>query len=568
MAKFDKKIHSILVKRQVLPQDQADQCLEESVKAENGKGFVDVLLEKKAVQEADLIGCIGQETGIPPIDLSKVSVGEDVLQALPKDLSEYYGVLPVSRVDGLLTLAVANPFDVVALDDIEIVTGCKIRPVVSTESAIRQAITRCYNPGEAEMKELLETNAESGIEFAEEKQEEAVNLDEITGDESSPVVKLVNLMIAQAIKEKASDIHIEPFEKKLLIRFRADGALHEALSPPKKMQNAIVSRIKIMAALDIAEKMKPQDGKFQLKVDGRQVDFRVSILPVVHGEKVVMRLLDSSNLTLNLDSLGFEPKSLDDFRWAIAQPYGMLLVTGPTGSGKSTTLYSAVRELMDPEENLITVEDPVEYQLEGINQVAVNVKRGLTFAAALRSILRQDPDIIMIGEIRDKETIDIAVKAALTGHQVLSTLHTNDAASTITRMVDMDVDPFLVASATLVVSAQRLVKKLCAECKEPADAPKERLLAVGFTPEECDKPFFKAKGCSRCKEGYKGRFALLETLRVDDDIKRMIIKGSSALDIKKAGIEKGMITLRRCGILNVLKGRTSVEEVLAITAAD
>ncbi len=568
MAKFDKKIHSILVKRQVLPQDLADQCLEESSKSEGGKGFVDVLLERKAIPEADLIGCIGQETGIPPIDLAKISVTEEILQALPKDLSEYYGVLPVSRVDGLLTLAVANPFDVVALDDIEIVTGCKIRPVVSTETAIRQAINRCYNPGESEMKELLESTTETGIEFSEAKEEEAVNLDEITGDESSPVVKLVNLMISQAIKEKASDIHIEPYEKKLVVRYRADGALHEALAPPKKLQNAIVSRIKIMTGLDIAEKMKPQDGKFQLKVDGRQVDFRVSILPVVHGEKVVMRLLDSSNLTLSLDSLGFEQKSLDDFRWAIAQPYGMALVTGPTGSGKSTTLYSAVKEVMDPEENIITVEDPVEYQLEGINQVAVNVKRGLTFAAALRSILRQDPDIIMIGEIRDKETIDIAVKAALTGHLVFSTLHTNDAASTITRMVDMDVDPFLAASATLIVSAQRLVKKLCGECKEPVEAPKERLLSIGFLPEECDRPIFKAKGCSRCKEGYKGRFALLETLRLDDDIKRMIIKGSSALDLKKTAMEKGMITLRRCGILNVLKGRTSIEEVLAITAAD
>ncbi len=568
MAKFDKKIHSILVKRQVVPQDQADQCLEESAKAENGRGFVDLLLERKAVQEADLISCIGQETGIPPIDLAKVTVADEVLQVLPKDLSEYYGVLPVARVDGLLTLAVANPFDVVALDDIEIVTGCKIRPVVSTEPSIRQAIARFYNPGESGIKDLLEQSGQTGIEISEEKAEEAVSLEEITGDESSPVVKLVNLIIAQALKEKASDIHIEPFEKKIIVRFRTDGSMYEALSPPKRMQNAIVSRVKIMSSLDIAEKMKPQDGKFQLKIDGRQVDFRVSVLPVVHGEKVVMRILDSSNLALNLDALGFEERSLNDFRWAIKQPYGMLLVTGPTGSGKSTTLYSAIKEVMNPEENLVTVEDPVEYQLEGINQVAVNVKRGLTFAAALRSILRQDPDIIMIGEIRDKETIDIAVKAALTGHLVFSTLHTNDAPSTITRMVDMGVDPFLVASATLLVSAQRLVKRLCNECKEPLEAPRERLLSVGFTPEECDRPLFKPKGCSRCKEGYKGRFALLETLQVDDDIKRMIIKGALAIDIKKTSVEKGMITLRRCGILNVLKGKTSIEEVLAIAAAD
>jgi type IV pilus assembly protein PilB len=329
-----------------------------------------------------------------------------------------------------------------------------------------------------------------------------------------------------------------------------------------------------MAALDIAERRKPQDGKFQMRIEGRQIDFRVSILPVIHGEKVVMRLLDATNLQLDLASLGFEEKALSDFRHAIAQPYGMILVTGPTGSGKSTTLYSSVREMLTPEDNFVTVEDPVEYQLEGVNQVQVNPKRGLTFAAALRSILRQDPDTILIGEIRDAETIEIAIKAALTGHLVLSTLHTNDAPSTITRMVDMGVDPFMVASSTLLVSAQRLCRKLCGACREPVEAPpKERLLALGlyeedFTDEGLTMQFMRAKGCPRCNQGYAGRFAILETLPMTEDVKRVIIKGGSAQDIKKTALANGMMTLRRCGLRAAARGRTSLEMVISTTLQD
>jgi type IV pilus assembly protein PilB len=342
--------------------------------------------------------------------------------------------------------------------------------------------------------------------------------------------------------------------------------------PPKKMQNAIASRIKIISGLDIAEKRKPQDGKFQIKVDNRKIDFRVSILPTIHGEKVVLRILDSSNLTLNLDLLGFEDKALKDIREAIAQPYGMLLITGPTGSGKSTTLYSSIREILCVEDNIVTVEDPVEYQLEGVSQVQVSVKRGLTFAAALRSILRQDPDTILIGEIRDQETVEIAVKAALTGHLVFSTLHTNDAPSSITRMVDMGVDPFLVASSVVCVAAQRLARKLCEECKKPLDykPPAEHLLQLGFKPEEIDNlVLYQAVGCPRCdSKGYKGRFAILETLPLIEDLRRIIIRGGSALDIKAEAMKHDMITLRRCGLLNVIKGRTTLEEVLKNTAGD
>ncbi len=342
------------------------------------------------------------------------------------------------------------------------------------------------------------------------------------------------------------------------------------MTPQKKMQGAIASRIKVMSDLDIAEHNRTQDGKFQLKVDGRQIDFRVSILPTVHGEKVVMRILDSTNITLGLEQLGFEEKALSDFKWALSQPYGMVLVTGPTGSGKSTTLYSALKEVMTDSENIVTVEDPVEYQLHGVNQVPVNPKRGLTFAAALRAILRQDPDTIMIGEIRDQETIDIAIKAALTGHLVLSTLHTNDAPGTVSRMVDMGVDPFLVASATLLISAQRLLKKLCAECKQPCEVPRERLLSVGFLAEEADKikQLHLAEGCKRCTHGYKGRFAILETMRFDEDLRRLVIKGASSVELKTKAIEKGMLSLRRCALLNSMRGKTSIEEALSTTLAD
>ena len=378
-------------------------------------------------------------------------------------------------------------------------------------------------------------------------------------------------MVYQAIKEKVSDIHIEPFEKHVRVRYRQDGVCHEAFKPPKALLNSIVSRIKIMCGLDIAERRKPQDGKFQIKMEGRQVDFRVSILPTVHGEKVVLRILDGGNLALSLDSLGFETAALKDFQEAIASSYGMILVTGPTGSGKSTTLYSAVKEILDDKLNFVTVEDPVEYQLYGVNQVHVNEKRGLTFAAALRSILRQDPDIVMIGEIRDTETINIAIKAALTGHLVLSTLHTNDAPSTITRMIDMGVDPFMVSSATLLVSAQRLARRLCKYCKIPAgELPAERLRNIGVMEAQIEgAEVFKPGGCPRCKNGYAGRFALLETMPMSEGIRRMIIEGKSALALKNEAITNhGMITLRQCAIRNALRGVTSIEEVLRVTMPD
>ena len=572
MAKFDKKLRNILLGAEVVTEDALDRATELATSEQ--KSLAQVVIEHGMVDERLFVGSVAVEMDIPPIDLNRTVACDDALACLPQDMALYYGVLPVAKIGNVLTMAVANPFDILKLDDVQIITGCDIRAVVSTEVTIRKAIEKSYNRGETEMNQLFEDLGDPEMEFKgndDELDDDDFDLTELTGSsETSPVVKLVNLLIYQAVRDGVSDIHIEPFEKKIRVRYRRDGVLHETISPPKSMQSALASRIKIMCDLDIAEKRRPQDGKFQIRLDGRNIDFRVSVLPTIHGEKVVLRILDSGNLALNLDTLGFETKALDDFRNAVHSPYGMILVTGPTGSGKSTTLYSALRETLDIADNVITVEDPVEYQLDGVNQVAVNVKRGLTFAAALRSILRQDPDTIMIGEIRDRETVEIAVKAALTGHLVLSTLHTNDAPGTVTRMLDMGVDPFMVASATVLVSAQRLAKKLCEECREEIEINPEALLKLGALEEDIAEEYhiYRSKGCARCAGGYRGRFALLETMPITEAIKRVIIDGGSVLDIKYKALEEGMITLRRCGVLNALRGKTSLEEVAQVTMLD
>ena len=568
MARFDRRLAGIVAKRGLVDHDRVDAVLQQ-VEVED-KSLMQLLLERGMVEERGLVAAIAAEMNIPPMDLEKVRPTEEALESLPQESARYYGVLPISRVGNVLTLALSNPFDVLKLDDVELVTKCDIRPVVSTEVSIMRAIDRYYNPNEEAMSELFGDLDEPEMELTREVDEDA-DLSELTQSAGqAPVVRLVNLIIYQAIRDGASDIHVEPFEKYLRVRYRIDGLLQETTSPPKRLQNALVSRIKIMSELDIAEKRKPQDGKFQLKVAGRPIDFRVSTLPTLHGEKVVMRILDSSKLALSLDNLGFEQKALDDFRKAVHEPYGMILVTGPTGSGKSTTLYSAIKEIMRPEDNIVTIEDPVEYQLEGINQVQVNPARGVTFASALRSILRQDPDTILVGEIRDTETVDIAIKAALTGHLVLSTLHTNDAPSTITRIVDMGVDSFLVASSVNVVSAQRLCRSLCDECKEPAQVPPEKLVEMGFSQSEISQAtIHRPVGCPRCNQiGYRGRFALLETVPVTSEIKQAIIQGKSSVEVKEIALAQGMISLRRCGILNAMRGKTSLEEVHNVTMAD
>jgi type IV pilus assembly protein PilB len=573
VAKFDKRLRNILVKRGGLSAKAADEAM--GLADRDGKSLTETLISQKLIDERDLIASVAAEMRLPPIDVKRVVVDEPVLQALPQDLARYYGVLPVAKIGDTLTLAVSNPFDILKLDDIRIVTGCDIRPVVSTEVAIQEGIARAYDRTAEKLEDLYQDLASSELELVEEGEDEG---DDIPADENSPVVKLVNLIIRQAVMNRVSDIHVEPMEKRLRVRFRKDGVLyefkHKGQDLPKRLQGAICSRVKIISQLNIAEKRVPQDGKVRLRIEDRKVDFRVSTLPTIHGEKIVMRILDSSSLALDLQQLGFEQQALGAFEKALSQPYGMVLVTGPTGSGKTTTLYSALKALMTVEDNVVTVEDPVEYQLEGVNQVAVNPKRGMTFAAALRSILRQDPDTVMVGEMRDLETVQIAIRAALTGHLVLSTLHTNDSASTITRLVDMGVDPFLVTSTVVIASAQRLLRSLCRECRDPVEVPRRRLLGIGYTEEEVEKVekgevvLYGAKGCNRCNNGYSGRFAVLEAMYMTDEIRRLVLAGDSAVEIKSCAMQQGMITLRRCGLLNAMRGKTSIEEVLRMTTED
>ncbi len=568
MTQFAKKLRGILEKAGKLDAATGDTLLAEA--QAQRRPFTEVLVNKGVATEHELVALIAKAANIPPIDLSKLNVNKEVLESVPEDVAREYCIFPVDKIGSIITVAVANPFDVLKLDDIRIITGCQLRLVVSTAEEIEKIRGKGYQRETESVDGILGSFDDADVELKEtDIEEEGTDLSAIS-DEDSPIVKLVNKMILDACNTGASDIHIEPFEKKVIVRYRKDGSLYEAMTLPKRMQNNITSRIKIMSKLDIAEKRKPQDGKFQMKIGNKAIDFRVSILPVVWGEKTVFRILDSSNLALDIKSLGFEPKCMEDYLWACAQPYGMILVTGPTGSGKSTTLYSAVKHIAAPDINLVTVEDPVEYQLEGINQVPVNVKAGLTFGGALRSILRQDPDVVLLGEIRDQETLEIAVKAALTGHQVLSTLHTNDAPSTITRMVDMGMDPFMVASSTLVICAQRLGRKLCANCKKRVDLPKETLLRLGYTEDEVVGPLelYEPVGCPRCNGGYKGRFALLETMRMSEPIKRMVVERAHISDVKKQALTEGMLTLRRCGLLNAARGKTSLQEVEATTMAD
>ena len=536
-----------------------------------GQPVVDVLLERGSLDEERLYEILGQASGFPPVDLTRVQPDPEAIEALPQETCQEHCVLPLAIVGGNLTIAVSDPFDVLLLDDLNILSKCKVRPVVSHPAAIRQALSVLFNKDKQEVEDLLdEVGAAGDITIEDAGQAEDLEISTADG-EDVPAVKLVNLILLRGLRDKASDIHIEPMDKQLRVRYRVDGRLIEAMAPPKALLPSIMSRLKILANLDIAIRMEPQDGKFQIRYEGRTVDFRLSTLPVVGGEKAVMRILDQSGVASRLDTLGFEPKCLEDFKYGCSSAYGMLLVTGPTGSGKSTTLYAAVREVATPEINVVTVEDPVEYRMDGINQVPVNPKRGLTFAGALRSILRQDPDVVLVGEIRDTETAEIAVKAALTGHLVLSTLHTNDAPGAITRLVDMGVDPFMVSSSVICVAAQRLVRSLCSHCKRKADIPEKELLAVGYRETELeDMQLYSPdpNGCPRCKNGYRGRMALLETFRLDGSLKRMIVEGRSVQELKAEGLRQGMLTLRRVGLLNAMRGKTSLEEILRVTVAD
>ncbi len=579
---YNRKLAAVMRKHQLIVEEalQAmyDKCAKESLL------LATQLIDEGLIDEPTLLGLVAEDANTPPLDLDKMKIdmerikdsnkGEEIVT---EEQSKFYGVLPLALIGDHLTLAVANPYDVVMLDNLKLTVKKQIMPVVSTERAINKARELAYHAQEKAVAEMMDSMGDDGDELSvtEKKKDddEQDDLNVAEGDES-PAVKLVRTVIASAIQKGASDIHIEPFEKRVRIRFRMDGVLHEMFNPPKRLQNAVVSRIKIMTdTMNIAERGKPQDGRIQVKMGGASIDIRVNSLPTVHGEKICMRILNKSNLAGSLESLSFEPEVLEIVKRAIDSPYGMLLVTGPTGSGKSTTLYSCLQAVMTVEDNVNTVEDPVEYEIEGLNQCHVNPKRGLTFASALRALLRQDPDTIMIGEIRDQETIEIAVKAALTGHLVLSTLHTNDAPSTISRIVDMGIEPFLAASTVLAVVAQRLGRRLCKNCKQEMtedELPsRELLIEAGYKPEEVEGiKLWKPVGCTLCSAGYKGRFALVEAMEMSDKLRKVIIGGGSTIELRKAAIQCGMITLRRAGLMNALRGVTSVEEVMRHTVGE
>ncbi len=567
---MSEKLGELLLKNNLITSQQLEKALDDQ-KSSGGR-LGDSLIKLGLVQEGELVGFLSKQYGMPSINLSEIKISPDVIKIIPNDVAIKYQVIPVSLRNSTLIVAMVDPSNIFAIDDIKFLTGHRIEPMIASESSMALSLDTYYGT----TKGL--TNILQGIE-AEELQiageEESLDIGNLQqASEDAPVIKLVNAVFTDAVKKRASDIHVEPYEKYFRIRFRIDGILYEIMRPPLKMKNAVVSRLKIMARLDIAERRLPQDGRIKLKMaKGEEMDVRVSILPTLFGEKVVLRLLDKSNLQLDMTKLGFEEGQLNDFKEAIYKPYGMVLVTGPTGSGKTTTLYSALSELNKITENISTAEDPVEFNLPGINQVQIHEEIGLTFANALRSFLRQDPDIILVGEIRDFETAEIGIKAALTGHLVLSTLHTNDAPSTINRLLNMGIEPFLVSSATNLIVAQRLVRKTCAECKAPVTISPESFAKLGIPPEEYEQykniTFYKGTGCDMCNNtGYKGRIALYEVAAVTDPIKELILQGASALEIKREAIRQGMKTLRRSGITKLLEGVTSLEEILKTTVRD
>jgi len=525
------------------------------------------------VTEERLVSFLSKQYGIPAVNLGDYQIDENVVKLIPADVARKYQIMPVARVGATLTIAMVDPSNVFAIDDIKFMTGYNVEPVVASESAVRETIAQYYEDQSDALQTVMDSLAgveEEFVDFVREEEED-VDLAEIKQlSEDAPVVKLVNLILTEAINRGASDIHIEPYEKALRVRYRVDGVLYDVMQPPIKLKAALASRLKIMSELDIAERRLPQDGRIKLKIRGHEVDLRVSTLPTLFGEKIVMRILDKSNLQLDLTKLGFEQKALEDFKEAIQSPYGMVLVTGPTGSGKSTSLYSALSTINTVGVNIMTAEDPVEYNLMGINQVQVRDEIGLTFAAALRSFLRQDPDIIMVGEIRDFETAEIGVKAALTGHLVLSTLHTNDAPSTVSRLLNMGIEPFLVASSVILILAQRLGRRICPECKEVEKIPVPALINIGFSEEEAESVVcYRGAGCDACGgTGFKGRIALYEVMPVGEEIKELVLEGASGAEIKKAAVSRGMNTLRRAGLNKVKEGVTAVEEVLRVTFGD
>ena len=574
---FAERIADALVEDGLLSANQIEELLERQKK--EGARLVKLLIDKdkQYVSPDDLAVCMGRVLNVSPINLARINLLPEILELVPRDTAHNHKVVPVARLENKLFLAMADPLNVLAIDDVRRITKLEITPLIASEKAITEKLNAIDAAKSGSMEDIIQDaqkrsdadGEDDTIESVKESVEE-VNLDQLAASsEEAPVIKLANLIVLQAIKDRASDIHLEPFEKQMRLRYRIDGVLIDATPPPKQMQLALASRFKIMSNLDIAERRLPQDGRMRVKVSSKDYDLRVSVLPTVHGEKIVLRVLDKTNLSASIDKLGLDEMTLKQFRQAIDAPHGLILVTGPTGSGKTTTLYSALNELNSPQWNIVTVEDPVEFQIPGINQVPTKKDIGLTFANALRSILRQDPDIVMIGEIRDTETAEIAIEAALTGHQVLSTMHCNDAPGAIARLDDMGIAPFLISSSVILSCAQRLMRRICSHCKEPVTYPAKMFEDLGIDPALFDGvQLFRGRGCDRCKNsGYAGRMAVIEAMTITDQIRKLIIARASTREMAKLAVNQGMKTLRMVALDRARDGVTTLEQVLVVTSA-
>ncbi|MBL7032189.1 MAG: type IV-A pilus assembly ATPase PilB [Nitrospira sp.] len=564
------KLGQLLVNGNIIKEEHLEAALE--LQKKEGGRLGSNLIKLGFLTDETLVEFLSEQYGVPAVSLSHEDVDASITKLVPYDIAYKYQIFPISRNGATLTIAMTDPSNVFAIDDVKFMTGYEVKPVIASEAGIQEAITKHYEQSDA-LQTVVDSMAgidTEGLDFIQDEEED-VDVSELkNAGEEAPVVKLVNLILGEAIARGASDIHMEPYEKTYRIRYRVDGVLYDVMQPPARMKAALSSRVKIMSELDIAERRIPQDGRIKLKIKNKAVDLRVSTLPTLFGEKIVMRILDQGNLNLDMTKLGFDEKALNDFQEAISSPFGMVLVTGPTGSGKTTTLYSALSTVNSVDVNIMTAEDPVEYNLLGINQVHVRENIGLTFSAALKSFLRQDPDIVMVGEIRDFETGEIAVKAALTGHLVLSTLHTNDAPGTISRLLNMGIEPFLISASVVLIVAQRLARKICGECKEIEDIPESTLRDIGFPEEEiATVKCYKGTGCTACGgTGYKGRVALYEVMTVKDEIKELVLKGASTMELKQEAIRLGMKTLRMAGLSKVAEGVTTVDEILRVTFGD
>ena len=576
MKTLGERIADALVEDGLLTPAQVEELLEQQKK--EGTRFIKLVVEKSYITDQDLVVCMGRVLNTSPVNIARVVPSPEMAELIPRELAANYKVFPVAKLGNRLYLAMADPLNVLAVDDVKRLTKLEVYPLIASERAILDRIATADTTRGASMEDIIKLSSEQAETEAEAEsltltteKAEATDISQLaSSSEEAPVIKLANLILVQAIKDRASDVHIEPFETLVRLRYRIDGSLVDMPPPPKNLQIALMSRIKVMSNLDISERRLPQDGRMRVRVGGRDIDLRVSFMPTVHGEKCVLRVLDKSNLSASMDKLGIDAETFVRFKAAVDAPHGLILVTGPTGSGKTTTLYSALNELNSPQYNIITVEDPVEFQLPGINQVPVRKEIGLTFASALRSILRQDPDIIMIGEIRDTETAEIAVESALTGHQVLSTMHCNDAAGAIARLDDMEIAPFLISSSVILACGQRLMRRICNNCKEPVSYPEKMFSDLGINPADFEGvTLFRGRGCERCKNaGYTGRLAIIEAMTMTDEIRRMIIQRSTARDIGKIAIEQGMKTLRMVALEKVREGLSTLEQTLLITTGE